>query len=103
LVGFLIASYRTICRELKPFSSLASLTLALWTVMTFYNVTEAAFKGDLLWLTFLLGAIAVPRYASSRVRSSTSFDNAGVADQVPSFSFEMNGHGREPWVRSSGF
>jgi O-antigen ligase len=102
LGGFLIASYRTICRELRPFSSLASLTLALWTVMTFYNVTEAAFKGDLMWLTFLLGAIAVPRYAPSGVRSS-SFDNAGVADQVPGFSFEVNGHGRKPWVRSSGF
>ena len=45
LIGFLIASYRTICRRLKPFSSLGSLALALWTILLLYNVSEAAFKG----------------------------------------------------------
>jgi exopolysaccharide production protein ExoQ len=60
LCAFLIASYRTICRRLKPFSSLASLSLALWTIVLFYNMTEAAaFKGQLIWYIFLLVAITV--------------------------------------------
>ncbi len=66
LVGFLISSYRTICRRLNPFSSLGSLSLALWTILPFYNVTEAAFKGQLMLLTFLLGAIVVPAAPSVR-------------------------------------
>jgi exopolysaccharide production protein ExoQ len=59
LVGFLIASYRRICKRLTPSSSLGSLGLALWTVLVFYNMTEAAFLNGLLWMTFLLGAMAV--------------------------------------------
>jgi exopolysaccharide production protein ExoQ len=55
---YLIASYRTICKRLSPFFSLASLGLALWTVMLFYNMTEsAAFRGQLLWVIFLLVVI----------------------------------------------
>jgi O-antigen ligase len=60
LFGFLMASYRTICRRLRPFSPFASLTLALWTVLLFYNVTEAAFKIHFMWVTFLVGALVVP-------------------------------------------
>jgi exopolysaccharide production protein ExoQ len=68
LLGLVIASYRTICRRLTPFSSLASLNLALWTIMLFYNITEAAFKFHLMWVTFLLGTIVVPERAEDRVR-----------------------------------
>jgi O-antigen ligase len=58
--AFLIGSYRSICRRLRPFSSFASLTLALWTVTLIYNVTEAAFSWQYMWVTFLIGAIAAP-------------------------------------------
>jgi O-antigen ligase len=57
---FLVRSYRTICRRLGAPSSLSSLSLALWTVLLFYNVTESAFKNHLMWVAFLLGAITVP-------------------------------------------
>jgi exopolysaccharide production protein ExoQ len=57
LAGFLIRSYRVIV-GIK--SSLASLSLALWTVLLFYNATESAFKGHLMWVAFLLGAIVLP-------------------------------------------
>jgi exopolysaccharide production protein ExoQ len=61
---FLIASYRTICRELSRSFSIASLALALWTIMFFYNVTEsAAFRGHFLWVAFVLVAIVVSTYA----------------------------------------
>jgi exopolysaccharide production protein ExoQ len=60
LVAFLIASYRSICTQFAAFSSLASLSLALWTILLFYNATESAFKGHLMWVAFLLGVIALP-------------------------------------------
>jgi O-antigen ligase len=60
LVGFLIGSYRTISRQLRSFSSLSSLSVALWTVLLFYNATESAFRGHLMWVAFLLGVITLP-------------------------------------------
>ena len=69
LGGFLIASYRSICKRLTSPSSFGSLAMALWTILLFYNVTESAFKGQLMWIVFLLGAISVPRGQSVRGRS----------------------------------
>jgi exopolysaccharide production protein ExoQ len=63
--GLLISSYRTICRNLTSLSSLASLTAALWTIVLFYNMTEAAFTPAFMCLTFFLGTLAVPRAANS--------------------------------------
>jgi O-antigen ligase len=68
--GFLIASYRIICRRLRPFSDLASLSMALWAALVFYNMTEASFKIHLMWVTFLLGAIAIPEFGENPVRSA---------------------------------
>lgn len=66
LLGFfLISSYRKVCRRLT-LSNLGPLDLALWTVMLLYCVTEAGFRTGLMWLTFLLGAIAIPKRASER-------------------------------------
>ena len=60
LCAFLTASYWTICRRFKPFSNFASLSLALWTINLLYNMTEAAaFKGQPMWVIFLLGAVVV--------------------------------------------
>jgi exopolysaccharide production protein ExoQ len=61
VVGVLIASYRQICKELEESLSFGSLSLALWTVLPLYNVTEAAFRGHLIFIAFLLGALVVPR------------------------------------------
>ena len=94
LGGFLIASYRTICRRLKPFSSLASLSLAVWTIMLFYSVTEAGFRGGLMWVTFLLGAIAVPGLAEDRVHSAAAFEYAGATERLPSIPLEATGQWR---------
>ena len=66
LAGFLIASYRNICRRFRGSAGFGSLSLALWTVLLFYNVTESAFRGHLIWVVFLLEVIAVP---GSRERS----------------------------------
>jgi exopolysaccharide production protein ExoQ len=59
LFALLVSSYRIICKKLSSLK-LASLGLALWTVLLFYNMTEsAAFKGQLLWVIFLLVVITV--------------------------------------------
>jgi exopolysaccharide production protein ExoQ len=83
LGGFLMASYRTICRRLTPFSSLASLTLAVWTLMVFYSVTEAGFRSGLLWVTFLLGAVAVPVLAEDRVHPAAAPGYASGQNAFP--------------------
>ena len=91
---FLIASYRTICRELESFSSLASLSLAMWTVLLFYSVTEAGFRSGLMWLTFLAGAVVVPQRADNRVHSSAAFEYANALERLPSSPVETTAQWR---------
>jgi exopolysaccharide production protein ExoQ len=88
LIGFLVASYRTICRMLAVKSSLAVLGLAAWLALVFYNMSEAAFQGGLLWTVFLMGAITLPERAKKRARSVGTFDNAGDAELLHSLSSE---------------
>jgi O-antigen ligase len=83
---FLISSYRTICRRLVPFSSFGSLSLALWLVLLVRSMTEASFRGGLMWVTFLSGALAVPQHSEDRVYSVTAFDNAEGSQQFPVIS-----------------
>ncbi len=94
LIGFLIASYQTICKRLRPFSSLGSLTLALWTTMLFYSVTEVGFRGGLMWLTFILGGIAVPERAPNRARMPVPLDHAGSTEQTTILPLEMTSQRR---------
>jgi hypothetical protein len=84
LSAFLIASYRAICRSLTPFSSLASLTLALWTVLLIYNVTESAFAWQIMWVTFLMGALAVPRMRDNRAQRAPSSETRVPWNDPPS-------------------
>jgi O-antigen ligase len=94
LAGFLIASYRNICRQLTSSPSVASLNLALWTITLFYNMTESAFKFHLMWVVFLLAAIAVPAPAADRVRGVASFDNAGATERFLRPPLETVSHRR---------
>ena len=71
ILAVLITSYRTICQRLRPFSSFASLSLAIWTIMLFYSVTEVGFRSGLMWLVFLLVGTTVPVHAESRLTSTT--------------------------------
>jgi len=95
---FVTSSYRTVCRRLRPFSSLASLTLALWITFLFYCVTEAGFRTGLMWLTFLMGGISVPERVTARVHSVFTFDDPGVPTE-PSlkFPFETTGVRTAKW------
>jgi exopolysaccharide production protein ExoQ len=81
LGGFLISSYRNICKQLTSSASLASLNLALWTIMLFYSVTEAGFRSGLMWFMFLLGGMAVPGRAEDRVPGVAAFDKESSAER----------------------
>ncbi len=94
LVGFLIASYWTLCRNIKSFHGLGSLQLAFWAVLPIYNMTTSDFgKGELMWIVFLLAAIAAPVRGPGRIQTRVSFDNP-VTEQFPSLSPQMIGQGR---------
>lgn len=88
LCTFLITTYRKICRRLKPLLPLASLSLGLWVLLLFYNVAEASFEVNFLFVTFLLAAIPMSDRLASRapaVRSpdlehATSSREAGMLD-----------------------
>jgi exopolysaccharide production protein ExoQ len=99
LGGFVIASYRTVCRRLRPFSNLASLTLALWITFLFYCVTEAGFRTGLMWLTFLMGGLAVSEPAADRVRSLA----ATTWTPLPEYSLEATGSEDRDVVRALTF
>ena len=60
LVGLLIISYKSICKNLTQGQALASLAAAFWTLGLFYNITEASFKPSFMCLSFLWGAIVIP-------------------------------------------
>jgi len=66
LGAVLIASYRRICSGMTRAPGVAPLGLAAFTILLLYNVTEAAFKGHLLWFMFLLASIVVPPPAAAR-------------------------------------
>jgi exopolysaccharide production protein ExoQ len=94
VVGFLLASYRTICRRLQSSSDLGSLALAVWAILVFYNMTEAALLGGLLWMILLMGAVRVAEHATSRVHKVASVGGASAPEQLPSLVLEMTGQRR---------
>jgi exopolysaccharide production protein ExoQ len=90
LGGFLISSYRNISR-LPPSSSLRSLALAVWTVLVFYNMTEAAFQIGLPWMVFLLGTMNVAERAPGRVYRAAAFGNVVATKPLPGIAAQNTG------------
>jgi hypothetical protein len=80
---FLISRYWAIARNFSVLG-MGSLSLALWTVLVFYNVTESALRGHLMWIAFLLGAIAIP--AGVVVSQGTQESTAKAGDSKGSQS-----------------
>jgi exopolysaccharide production protein ExoQ len=74
LCTFLIATYSKICKRLEPLTPLGSLGLGFWTLLLFYNVTEACFEVGLLFTTFLLATIPEPERAEDRAPSVRPVD-----------------------------
>jgi len=90
LLGFLIASYSSICRlDLMSAESYTSLRLALWNILPIYNITSSDFcKGELMWLVFLLGAVAVTHKMRQPVKTVSEL-SPGAARQLPGLPLEI--------------
>ncbi len=97
LLGFLVASYQTICGKLDSTSSIAILGLAAWMALVFYNMSEAAFQGGLLYMVFLMGAIALPEHSRNQVHSVAAFDDVDTANLLPNPSLEATGVQAARW------
>ena len=78
------AVYRNVCKELKSFSRLSSFSLAIWTAFAFHNTTEADFRTGLMWVVFVLTALAVSGVASEDVRKELALHRAPARPQFRS-------------------
>jgi len=87
VVGLLLSSYRKIWRRPEPLTSMASLHLSIWTVALFYNMSEAAFKGGLLWVVLLLGAMDFRKVSEQRVQIASAVGKLATTG-VPAGSLE---------------
>lgn len=100
MVAFMGATYRQICRRLDEGSSIAVFGLSLWIVLLFYNMSEAAFEGGLLYMTFLLAAIVpmrrarVPAPSAAGVRAEPVLHGNGPVAALTSFSHEASAQRR---------
>ena len=68
---------------MKSSSILPPLTLAIWTILLFYDVSEAAFGGGLLWMILLLGSATVSERAENRVLDVALSKKFGVEARFP--------------------
>lgn len=79
LLGALaFATFRTVCRRLTPFTTLGSLSLAIWTIFFFYNMTESAIKGHYMWVTFLLVLTRIPSRRPAARQSAQTRDTPAM-------------------------
>jgi O-antigen ligase len=60
IAAFFIGAYQTIWTLVKAGSRRGYLAMALWTVMLFYNMSEAAMPNGFLWLSLLATVVSVP-------------------------------------------
>lgn len=91
---FLIASFRSISKKLSHQPGIASFNLACWTILLFYNVTEAAFKTHPMWLIFLVGAISVPERVTDQIRSVPAAVRPGAVESFGPAPLEPTTLGR---------
>jgi exopolysaccharide production protein ExoQ len=92
LLIFLISSYRRLWKKFTPssgLSDLASLSLATWTVLLFYNMSEAGLGSGLLWLTLLFGVTAVRERAPGHVQDVAAVGKLRPANGMSRLPLEM--------------
>jgi len=88
LLWFVVVFYQNICKKLKPISSIGSLALAIWTAFLFHNLTEADFRSGLMWVNFVLAALAVSGVEHEKVNETVALHQAHTPEQFPStFAF----------------
>ncbi len=83
LIAYLLASYRRICKTMSNDLGLASLSLALWAVILFYDMTEAGFRSSFVWLTFLTVAFITATAKRSAPASAPALSLARLPTPEP--------------------
>jgi len=81
LAGVLVSNIKAIFKRLTSSPAFSSFGLAVWTVILFYNMTEAAFKSGLLWMLLMLSAIVVSAPAEVRVPAKAAIRRMPVSAQ----------------------
>ena len=101
LAGMLLAGYRKIGNTINSSVSLAPLNLAVWSVMLFYNITEAAFRSGLMWIAVLLATMEVvaPGIATTPAADTTV---PKEIDERPRFSRRPKLHDTVGQLKFSG-
>jgi exopolysaccharide production protein ExoQ len=99
LVVLLFSSYRTIGKRFTSSVALASFSLAMWTVILFYNVTEAAFRGGVMWLILLLVGIFVPERAEQRLRDAIGIGSGSTSRRFVGHPLETESQRRFSRIR----
>ena len=94
VLGFLITCYGRLCKQIGTSFPLTSLSLAVWTILLFYNVTEAAFCGGLLWMILLPGSIALSRTIEDQRPIVAAVNNVNIARPFPGPSLEVTSQRR---------
>jgi O-antigen ligase len=101
LVMFLLSCYWHICKNLTTSTGLGSLRLALWTILLLYNVTEAAFKIQLLFVIFLLIVLeAPPRRRANSTAADWRNDQTTGLTQAPRPAIDEARYAGTKFVRS---
>ena len=100
LIAVLFATYRSICQKLNTSFAFGSLGVAIWCVILFYNVTEAAFKGGMLWLAMLLGGLSLPSTEKQPARRAINVKQNRVDTQLREPRMLMAARGRSRGVGS---
>lgn len=89
IIGFLISSYRAICKALTLSSKFASFSLAMWLISLFYCMTEAGFRSGLMWLALLLIGLTVPEQAPERLYNQESLTQLPLVQSVSGLPVEV--------------
>lgn len=66
LAVLIITGYRNVILAFRRAPDIASLWLAYFVAAVAYNFTESAFGGAVIWITFLLAIMAVPKVTKLR-------------------------------------
>jgi exopolysaccharide production protein ExoQ len=83
IIMFMIAGYRTICRQLVSYPHIASLGITLWLCTVIYNFTESAYGASPLWFILVMFVAAGPILQEAFVNGNNAPPDRGERGTVP--------------------
>jgi exopolysaccharide production protein ExoQ len=80
IIMFMIAGYRTICRQLVSCPHIASLSITLWLCTVIYNFSESAYGASPLWFILVMFVAAL---STGTMRLPTEENACGTVPSQP--------------------